>query len=160
MAGKRYLHLATHGLVDERRGALFAALALTPPPAETTDSEDDGFLQLYEIYDLELAEVELAVLSACESNAGAAIEGEGVFALSRGFLAAGARRVIASQWSVNDESTAALIGEFFRAIADAEQRGERVDYARALRDAKRAVRSQPAWAEPYYWAPFILTGER
>ena len=62
--GKRYLHLATHGLVDERRGALFAALALTPPAGEEAEPEDDGFLQLYEIYDLELGEVELAVLSA------------------------------------------------------------------------------------------------
>lgn len=158
--GKRYLHLATHGLVDQDRGSLFAALALTPPATETASPENDGFLQLHEIYELRLPELELAVLSACESNVGDAVEGEGVFALSRGFLAAGARRVVASQWAVDDASTAALMGEFFRAVAVAEQEGRRVDYAGALRRAKRAVRARPEWSDPYHWAPFILTGVR
>ena len=158
LTGKRYLHLATHGLVDEQRGALFAALALTPPDTATPDN--DGFLQLHEIYQLRLPEVELAVLSACETNLGTTAGGEGVFALSRGFLAAGARRVVASQWAVEDLSTAKLMGHFFRAIAAAEQAGRPVDYVIALRDAKRAVRQEAAWSQPYFWAPFVLTGAR
>jgi CHAT domain-containing protein len=97
-------------------------------------------------------------LSACETNIGVAIEGEGVFALSRGFLAAGARRVIASQWNVNDASTATLIGAFFEAVFEAEQAGLPVDYAHALRDAKRRVRQEGTWESPFYWAPFILIG--
>jgi tetratricopeptide (TPR) repeat protein/CHAT domain-containing protein len=160
LADKRYVHLATHGLVDETRSSLFAALALTPPVGETSDSEDDGFLQLFEIYDLDLADVELTVLSACQTNVGEAVEGEGVFALSRGFLAAGSRRVIASQWSVDDASTAAMIGEFFRILAEAEGAGRSMDFAAALRDAKRFVRGQDRWSDPYFWAPFILTGQR
>ena len=160
VSGKRYVHLATHGLVDERGRSLFSALALTPPPGEATTTEDDGFLQLYEIYELNLSECELAVLSACQSNVGTNFEGEGVFALSRGFLAAGSRRVIGSQWSVDDASTAELIGNFFRKIAAMEKAGERIDIAQALRDAKRHVRSQGQWSVPYYWAPFILTGKR
>jgi CHAT domain-containing protein len=100
------------------------------------------------------------VLSACETNVGAAVEAEGVFALSRGFLAAGARRVIASQWAVEDRSTAELMGSFFRRVAEAERAGTPVDYTRALRDAKRLIRSRPEWAHPYYWAPFVLTGAR
>jgi CHAT domain-containing protein len=160
LPGKRYLHLATHGLVDQHQHSSLAALALTPPPGETTNAEDDGFLQLYEIFDLKLPECELAVLSACKTNVGRAFEGEGVFALSRGFLAAGARRVIASQWSVDDVSTAELMGTFFQKIAAAEKAGQQIDYALALRDAKRRVRSEKQWAAPYYWAPFILTGKR
>ena len=87
------------------------------------------------------------------------MEGEGVFALSRGFLAAGVRRVVASQWAVNDDSTAALMGAFFTELVASDTRGERVDYARILRDAKRAVRARPEWSDPYHWAPFVLTGQ-
>jgi tetratricopeptide (TPR) repeat protein len=158
--GTRYLHLATHGLVDERRGSLFSALALTPPSSASASPEDDGFLQLHEIYELKLPEVELAVLSACATNAGAAVDGEGVFALSRGFLAAGARRVIASEWPVEDRSTAELMGHVFRGIAAAEQAGRPVSFTRVLWEAKRAVRGSAAWADPYFWAPFVLTGAR
>ncbi|MEE8446990.1 MAG: tetratricopeptide repeat protein, partial [Gemmatimonadota bacterium] len=159
----RYLHLATHGLVDEGRSSLFAALALTPPPGRSDESTNDGFLQLHEIYGLKLPEVELAVLSACETNVGETVDGEGVFALSRGFLVAGAQRVIASQWAVNDASTAVLMATFFRQVAEAERRAEVVDYARALRTAQLAVKNHPdhpEWADPYYWAPFVLTGRR
>ncbi len=160
LSGKRYLHLATHGIVDQQQHSSLAALALTPPPGETTNAEDDGFLQLYEIFDLKLPACELAVLSACQTNIGRNFEGEGVFALSRGFLAAGARRVVASQWSVDDISTAELIGEFFKQIAAAEKAGKQIDYALALRDAKRKIRQQQKWAAPYFWAPFVLTGKR
>ncbi len=161
LAGKRYLHLATHGLVDEQKGSLFAALALAPPPpGRPVEPEDDGFLQLYEIYELDLADAELAVLSACETSVGPEVEGEGVFALSRGFLASGVRRVIASHWPVDDASTAELMGRAFADIAESERMGVRVDYARALREAKRTLRERPDWSAPFYWAPFTLTGKQ
>jgi CHAT domain-containing protein/Tfp pilus assembly protein PilF len=160
LPGKRYIHLATHGLCSEGLDTLFSALALTPPAAETSTTDNDGFLQLYEIYDLRLPQCELAVLSACQTNVGKNVKGEGVFGLSRGFLAAGARRVVASQWSVDDESTAKLMGDYFRRIIGEEKTGKRIDYALALRDAKRAIRCQKQWVEPYYWAPFILIGKQ
>jgi CHAT domain-containing protein len=90
-------------------------------------------------------------------------EGEGVFALSRGFLAAGAARVVASHWQVNDISTAQLVGDFFRSVANAEKHDNPVDYAQALRDAKLKLRrnkNRRQWAAPYFWAPFIITGKR
>ncbi len=160
LPGKRYLHLATHGLVNEDRGSLFASLALTVPQETSVELESDGFLQLNEIYALALEEVELAILSACETNTGGAVAGEGVFALSRGFLTAGAKRVIASQWSVDDTSTASLMGEVFRLLDEQIDQGKRANYDEILRDAKRLVRSQSKWASPYHWAPFILTGQR
>ena len=163
LPAKRYLHFGTHGLVDERRNSMFSALALTPPAEETASADNDGYLQLHEIYGLPLENAELAVLSACETNVGEQVDGEGVFALSRGFLAAGAQRVVASQWAVNDESTAVLIGAFFEKVREQEEEARGVDYAAALRDAKLTVRNHPAhpeWAAPYYWAPFILTGKR
>jgi CHAT domain-containing protein len=160
LGSKRFLHFATHGLVDETRGSLFASLALTPSNASVIDSENDGYLQLYEIYELPLDEIELAILSACETNLGDSIEGEGVFALSRGFLAAGSRRVVASQWAVDDASTADIMEGFFGLLSAQMARGENVNYGQDLRDAKRLIRSQPEWSSPYFWAPFILTGQR
>ena len=100
------------------------------------------------------------MLSACDTNRGPSVDGEGVFALSRGFLASGASRVIASQWAVDDESTAALMGALFTQIVERERAGRIVDYAEALRDAKRMVRSRPQWSDPFHWAPFVLTGRR
>jgi len=155
--GKRYLHLATHGLVELQHSSLSNALALTLPPKDTVDSQNDGFLKLYEIYELQLPDCELAVLSACDTQYGRLFEGEGVFALSRGFLAAGVRRVVASHWQVADFSSAELIGAFFRVVATAEKEGKPVDYARALHDAKRKLRQ---WAVPYFWAPFIIIGKK
>jgi CHAT domain-containing protein/tetratricopeptide (TPR) repeat protein len=158
--GKRYLHLATHGLVEQQGHHLFAALALTPSPMKVPTPEDDGFLQLFEIYDLDLQGCELAVLSACRTNVGRQIEGEGVFGLSRGFLVAGVNRVVATQWSISDDSAAELVAEFFRQIASREGSGQRIEYAVTLRDAKRVVRSRKKWSSPYHWAPFILMGSR
>src|SRR4030095_10548764 len=114
--------------------------------------------QLFETYDMKV-DAELAVLSACSSNTGKVVAGEGVFALSRGFLVAGARRVIASQWPVDDISTADLMGELFRRIAAAEKTGDRIAAALALRDAKRRIRNdRPEWAHPFFWAPFVISG--
>jgi CHAT domain-containing protein len=171
LAGERYLHFATHGYVGARGHDVLAGLALTAPPlaraGETpggsvtggpaTDPGDDGLLQAFEILDLPIT-ARLVVLSACETQRGTRVEGEGVFALSRAFLAAGAERVIATLWSVNDASTATLIGDCFRSIAAARRRGGAVAYAEALRDAKRALRRDPRFADPFYWAPFTLTG--
>lgn len=144
------LHFATHGLVDERRD-LLAALALTPPLSLAANLDNDGLLQLFEIYQLDL-DCALVVLSACGTQTGRQLDGEGVFALSRGFLAAGAQRVVASLWPVNDDSTALLMGDFYGRI------GAGTGYARALRDARLALRRQPRWSDPYFWAPFVLSG--
>ncbi|MCG8606839.1 CHAT domain-containing protein, partial [bacterium] len=159
MTNKKYIHLATHGLVDTKRSFLFSSLALTPPSVRTPEPSNDGFLQLHELYDLKLPQCELAVLSACKTNFGRFFEGEGVFALSRGFLAARARRVVASHWAVDDESTAELIGTFFEEIAEAERTNKKPDFSQALWMAKRRVRNTKQWSAPYHWAPFVLIGK-
>ncbi len=156
------IHFATHGLVDESPGSLLAALALTPTASaagEPQTSENDGFLQLFEIYELPL-EAELVVLSACDSHVGHQVDGEGVFALSRGFLAAGSRRVLASQWPVDDASTAALMTAFYRELGLGQAASPRRSSARALQAAQREIRRQARWASPYHWAPFVLSGAR
>lgn len=159
IARHRFVHLATHGFVDEAGSRLVAGLVLAPPPAPDPDAGDDGALELFEIHRLAL-DADLAVLSACETARGRLVAGEGTFALSRAFLAAGAREVVASLWPVDDRSTAQLVGTLFRSLAAAGPRRRALDVARALRDAKRAVRRDPRWADPFYWAPFVLSGCR
>ena len=156
--GRRVLHFACHGLTDQAYGNFFGALALTPGKQASTNPADDGFLTLPEIYELDLKSCELAILSACETNYGPQQQGEGVWALSRGFLVAGARRVVASNWLVDDEAAASLVSYFCGGLAKAEAEGETADHAKALHDAKRWVRQQEKWQSPYYWGTFVLVG--
>ena len=162
LPGKRIIHLAAHGFADEGFGNLFGALALAPPALPgPLKPEDDGFLYLHEIYTLpSLRDCELAVLSACVTNVGPQRPLEAGVTLAGGFLAAGARRVVASHWSVDDRSTAVLMEAFFAVVTDAVKRNQPVDYAAALQKARKKVRQTPEWSAPYYWAPFVLIGPR
>lgn len=156
--GRRIVHFACHGLVDREYGNFFGSLAVTPGARAATDPADDGFLTLSEIYQLNLKSCELAILSACETNYGPQQRGEGTWALSRGFLVAGARRVVASNWLVDDEAAASLVSYFCGGLARDEQKGQTPDYAARLHAAKKWVRDQDKWKSPYYWAPFVLVG--
>ena len=138
---------------------MLAGLVLATGAPAPGGGESNGLLQLSEIYRLEL-HCELAVLSACEASRGARVAGQGVLALSRGFLAAGAQRVIASQWTVNDASTAELMSALFHDVPGADRRRRQLDWTRVLRDAKRAVRAHAESSAPFYWAPFVLAGVR
>lgn len=158
--GRRLLHLACHGFVDQAHGNLFGALALTPG-ADPSDPADDGSLTLAEVYELDLSGCESVILSACETNLGPEQQGEGMWALSRGFLIAGATRVVASNWGVDDKSSARLVECFCRDVAEAQAKGRPVDYALALQRAKRAVlhdADNPPWASPFCWGPVVLVG--
>jgi tetratricopeptide (TPR) repeat protein len=123
VAGRRLIHLACHGLADQNWGNFFGALALTPGKQAATDPGDDGFLTLGEIHALDLRTCELMILSACNTNCGPQQRGEGVWALSRGMLAAGSRRVVASNWIVEDAAAADLIQEFSASLAAATKKG-------------------------------------
>jgi CHAT domain-containing protein len=155
--GRKYLHFACHGLVDQSYGNLFGALALTPGPQGSADPADDGFLTLAEIYELNLRGTELSILSACDTNFGPHQKGEGVWSLSRGFLVAGSKRVIASNWLVDDEAGASLISVFCSELVKSKADSQS-DCAATLQAAKRWVRNQDKWRSPYYWATFVLVG--
>ena len=159
ISGRRIVHFACHGLVDQSHGNLFGALAITPGKNADRDPADDGFLYLAEIYELDLKGAELVILSACQTNYGPQQRGEGAWALSRGFLVAGSRRVLASNWLLDDEAAAQLIYFFSHYLFEGEKAGT-ADYARALRDAKLAIRQQEKWRSPYYWATMVLVGPR
>ncbi len=156
--GRGIVHLAAHGLVDERYGNLFGAIALTPPTDTTLGEHNDGFLSYNEILQLPLADCELAVLSACQTNVGPDRPLEAGSTLAQAFLAAGARRVVASHWSVSDASTTELISIFFEFIAADIGKTDQLSAAASLHAAKLKIRNDPRWQAPYYWAPFVLLG--
>jgi CHAT domain-containing protein len=156
--GRRVVHLAAHCFADKRFGDLLGAVALTPILPTKEVSADDGFLSRSEIYTLPLQDCELAILSACVTNVGPQAPLEAGVTVANTFLAAGARRVVASQWEVDDKATAALMEAFVEEITDAAKRGDKLPYARALRQARLKVRARPEWALPFYWAPFVFLG--
>jgi CHAT domain-containing protein len=147
----RIVHFATHGILNdihpELSGIVLSLLDKDGRP-------QDGFLRLHDIYNLKLP-VELVVLSACNTGLGKDIKGEGLVGLTRGFMYAGAKRVVASLWKVDDEATAELMKLFYRRMLK-----EQMPAASALRMAQADImRMRVEWRAPYYWAGFVLQGD-
>jgi CHAT domain-containing protein len=109
LAQYRNVHFATHGVLDSRRPEL-SKLVLSL--YDEKGKAEDGFLRLNDVYGLHL-NADLVVLSACQTALGKEIRGEGLVGLTRGFMDAGAARVLASLWSVEDRATAELMGGFY-----------------------------------------------
>lgn len=146
----RYVHFATHGYFDSQRPSL-SALVLSL--VDEQGRKQDGFLRANEIYNLRLP-AELVVLSACQTGLGKEVKGEGLVGLTRGFMYAGAARVVVSLWSVNDRATSELMQKFYRGMLRDGQRP-----AAALRAAQVELWRQKHWQSPYYWSAFTLQGE-
>jgi CHAT domain-containing protein len=94
--------------------------------------------------------VDLLVLSACRTAAG---DERAALGLAGVAVKAGARSALASLWAVNDESTARLVGEFYRRLADGDSKAE------ALRGAQLLLRNDERHSHPNYWAPFLMIGD-
>ena len=146
----RIVHFSTHGKADSERPELSTlVLSLVNERGE----QQDGYLRAHEIYNLKLP-AELVVLSACETGLGKNIRGEGLISLTRGFMYAGAKRVVVSLWSVNDAATADLMTKFYRAMLK-----EGLRPAAALRAAQIEMWKTKRLSPPFYWAAFVLQGE-
>ena len=147
----RILHFATHGAfgTDEPGGGRLV-LAQVDPQGRP---EADGFLHLADIYKLDLR-ADLVVLSACGSALGRQVRGEGMMGMTRGLFQAGAERVLASLWNVNDRAAVELMRRFYHHLL-----AEGLAPPAALREAQNAIRRQPHRRSPYYWAGFTLQGE-
>jgi CHAT domain-containing protein len=150
LSNERILHIATHTVIDNAHPAL-SRIVLSRVDARGRPR--DGYLRLFEIYNLHL-NADLVVLSACRTALGKEIRGEGLVGLTRGFLYAGASRVVASLWSVQDRATAELMRRFYGHIL----RGG-LSPADALCAAQREMASDSRWSNPYYWAAFTLQGD-
>ena len=142
------LHFATHGILSETDG-LQSGLLLA---AESPESDEDGFLQGWEIAQMSLP-ARLAVLSACDTARGNLQPGEGFMGLTWAFQAAGVRNVVASLWSVDDASTQSLMVAFYRGVS------RKLPMDQAMREAMSSVRRNTRYSAPFYWAAFAVYGK-
>ncbi|MEM6810773.1 MAG: CHAT domain-containing tetratricopeptide repeat protein [Pseudomonadota bacterium] len=149
VVGARILHIATHGFADDEIPAR-SGLALSM--VDASGEPVTGFVGLRDIYGLDL-NAELVVLSACETALGQDLAGEGLLGLTRGFMFAGARRVVATLWRVEDRATAELMATFYSELFKGTAP------AQALLIAKETLRSNRRYAHPYYWSGFTLQGD-
>ena len=150
LAQYRMIHFSTHGLLDSRQPEL-SGLVLSL--VDEAGRPQEGFLRLHEIYNLRL-NADLVVLSACQTGLGKEVRGEGLIGLTRGFMYAGAPRVMASLWEVDDAATAELMKRFYRGVLQ-----DKLPPAAALRAAQIEMLKRKHWQSPYYWGAFVLQGE-
>jgi CHAT domain-containing protein len=141
------LHFATHAFSDAEDPAR-SYILLAPERA----SGAYDYLFLKEASALDLREVDLVTVSACDSARGRLIEGEGVQSFGGAFLDAGAKSVVASLWQVGDQSTSRLMHEFYSLLAQG------APVAESLRNAKLQT-LRAGQMHPYYWAGFVVSGD-
>ena len=132
-----FLHIATHATF-RHDNPMFSSFKLA-----------DGWFTALDLFSI-MCETNLVTLSGCQSGLGEVTDSDDLLGFMRGFLYAGARSLLLSLWNVNDESTTALMGYFYREW----QKG--AAKSRALRSAMLSVRDE--LPHPFYWAPFILVG--
>jgi CHAT domain-containing protein/Tfp pilus assembly protein PilF len=173
------LHVATHGRFARGDGQhgnpLFHSGLAFSGYNHGGGPEEDGFLTAGEVLNLDLNAVDLAVLSACETGTGEIRVHEGKFGLERAFFASGVRSVLGSLWKVDDAATSRFMEVFYRRLRAGETK------AAALREAKlsfirsaeredkddhpggrhvgKLIRRKAAPSHPFYWAPFVLSGD-
>ncbi|MBW4476641.1 MAG: CHAT domain-containing protein [Tolypothrix brevis GSE-NOS-MK-07-07A] len=144
------VHFATHGCVSQKNPQL---TKLVLSQFDEKRQTIDGNLNLNKIYNLNLP-VELVTLSACKTGLGQNVQGEGLVGLTRGFMYAGAKRVVVSLWSVNDLSTATLMKNFYEKMLKGKQ-----NPVAAMREAQLEMWDSGKGKAPYYWAAFTVQGE-
>jgi len=144
------VHFATHGLINNQHPDLSGVVLSL---VDEQGRAQNGFLRLYDIYNLKL-NADLVVLSACQTALGKEIKGEGLVGLTRGFMYAGAPRVVATLWRIDDRATADMMRRFYEAMLKDGLRP-----AAALRAAQLSMLRDRRWHSPHFWAPFTLQGE-
>ncbi len=145
---KRIVHFATHGILNAS-APLESYIQLA-----ASDSPDLSHLTLGEIGGLPFNKVDLVTLSACETAVGnKEPDGGEVTTLAHAFSSAGATTVLASLWSVGDESTKEFMVEFYRQLASGASK------AAALQSAQIKLLKSAKFSRPLYWAPFVLMGD-
>jgi CHAT domain-containing protein len=147
------LHFATHGVFN-KQNPLLSGLELE------SDDDNDGMLEVHEILGLSL-DAELVTLSACQTGLGSGWftdipAGDDFVSLTRAFLAAGSQNVLASLWEVDDRSTVNVMEGFYQRFGAGSER----DQAEALAAVQRELKSSADFYHPFYWAAFVLVGQR
>ena len=173
----KVLHIATHGyflkdVYDKKdksflgfeatkikqnpllqSGIMLAGASLVAKDTINSNKNQDGIFTAYEASLLNLANTDLVVLSACETGLGHDINNQGVFGLQRAFYIAGAKNLIMSLWSVDDDATQLLMTAFYKEWS-LNPTKEMISIA--FNRAQREVRLK--YPHPYYWGAFVLLG--
>jgi len=144
------LHLAMHTLVNDQN-PMYSKMAFT----QQENSEEDGFLNTYEVYSMNLNS-RLAVLSSCNTGSGKLEKGEGVISLARGFKYAGCPSIVMTMWPVEDNSSIRLMEYFYKSL----NKGNSKDNALRTAKLKFLKNSDPLHSHPYFWAGYILIGDK
>lgn len=170
------LHIATHGfflngqnpdvrgrravvLTEESPAAIMdtpllrSGLALTGANIGGPDPSNDGIMTAMEASSLHLDGTRLVVLSACDTGLGTLSIRDGVYGLQRALIIAGAETIVASLWRVSDRATKDLMVGYYRQLLAGHGRAE------SLRRVQMAFLRDERRAHPFYWAPFVVTGD-
>jgi CHAT domain-containing protein len=139
------LHVAAHAEVDEV-DPLFSRILLA------SDGSERGLLEAREVYGLNLKDVSLVTLSACESGLGKVLNGDEIVGFTRSFLSAGVSSLVASLWPVADDATEALMSTMYSSM------NQGADLMDAMRTAQLDVQKRRRFAHPFFWAPFNVIG--
>ena len=148
-SGNAIIHLAIHGQADTLH-KFDSRLFFSPD----TVAKDDGVFYSYRLYNIDLFQNQLSVLSACETGLGEDVEGEGIFSIARGFAYAGCPSLVMSLWNANDKSTYLLMDSFYEYLAtgmrkDQAMQNAKIDFVNSMNDIE---------AHPSNWATFIVVG--
>jgi len=138
------VHLAAHGELDTN-SPLFSRILLAP------DEQNDGALNVHEVYELNLPQTDLVVLSACETKLGKRSRGDDIIGLTRAFIYAGTPSVVASLWKVDDQTTSDFMTAFYKQLKRGKSKAEALQIAQ--------MKTRRKYPHPYYWAAFVLTGD-
>jgi CHAT domain-containing protein len=168
----QYVHLATHGIIDENQPNR-SGLALSTEAGISASSTEDGMLRSSEIFGMNINS-DMVVLSACNTGLGKMVGGEGMLGMQRSFFYAGTSTVVVSLWNVYDRSTASFMNEFYKSLLQQDTSRGWIDgalrwigweqsipfgiKAKAMREAKLKMIKHPLFNHPVYWAPFIVVG--
>lgn len=150
------LHIATHGYFGYQRDPMASSgLILSAGPGDSGQGPvEDGYLTAGEVSLLDLAGTTLVTLSACDTGQGVAQAGEGVLGLRRGFLKAGARNLVMTLWSVDDQVTAAFMQDF---LSNARQAPPALAFARTQREWLSRLSAERSQVEAVRLVgPFVL----
>lgn len=140
-----YIHFACHGTVGDN----FSNLVLSLIPGKS----EDGFFSFGEIMNCNY-NAQLVVLSACQTNLGKKVKGEGVAGLLQAVMYTGVPAAVASLWRVKDTAAEALMVRFYENLLE-----KRMEKTEALRQAKLSLLKSKAYASPVHWSAFLMYGE-
>jgi CHAT domain-containing protein/Tfp pilus assembly protein PilF len=154
LANATILHFATHGIVDDGN-PMYSFLQLTR--TGQIDANTDGRLEVWEIMSLKL-DATVAVLTACDTARGSIGGGEGVVGLAWAFFAAGTPATVVSLWALESGSATSMTLEFHRRFRASLVAGHG-EVAASLRAAALALRRDPRYRHPFYWAGLVAVGD-